>query len=450
MEIRKSDVKKIHQSVTPRAKVPPKKVKKDVGIPRDKVTISGKKADTGPIKPKAKWLFMNYVAGDCNLTELQLKNIDQQELVGSDKNTHIVAYVDVGPKPNPFDGQWNNARSYYITRDETPNKFNSELIEDFGKVDMSNPNTLRDFIIDAIKKFPADHVALILNDHGGGFTGAMADDTDGDFMSVPQIAKALREAEKATGKKIDIVGFDACLMAETEVAYELKDHANILLASEESEGGPGWTYDSMLGGRTLKEAIHKVQKLLDKKITVSPEDFAKIVVDVNAQHQDDIPTFSATRLSSMDKLAKATDKLAEAILKTSDKEGIKKAIKEAENYGGGWAPYRDIHDLHHVCTNIVKTTSDKDVKKAAEDVIKTVNEAIITNEHDPSSYPNSQGLSIYAPETSSFGYNYKDLAFAKKTRWEEAIQSLHSSSTKPVDGEPSVWPDGSPRKSKKS
>jgi hypothetical protein len=35
--------------------------------------------------------FMNYIGGDCNLKEFQALNIDNQELAGSDKNTHIVA-----------------------------------------------------------------------------------------------------------------------------------------------------------------------------------------------------------------------------------------------------------------------------------------------------------------------------------------------------------------------
>jgi len=183
--------------------------------PRDTVELGASAPEPGAIKPHAKWLFINYVAGDCNLTEFQLKNLDQQELVGSDKNTHLVAYVDVGPKDDPFGQGWQNARTYYINKDNTPDKLNSELIAEHGRVDMSSPKTLRDFLVDAVKKFPADHVALILNDHGGGFTGAMSDESDGNFMSVPQIKQALAEAEAVTGKKLDILGFDACLMAET-------------------------------------------------------------------------------------------------------------------------------------------------------------------------------------------------------------------------------------------
>jgi hypothetical protein len=427
----------VHKPEKPKEQAPP--------LPQDKVEL-GKSDDTQAIKPHAKWLFLNYIAADCNLTQYQMKNVDQMELVGSDKNTHIVTYIDVGPKANPMDGKWQNCRCYYITKDNDTTKINSEMIKDFGRVDMSNPETLKKFIIDAMQKFPADHVALILNDHGGGFTGAMADDSDGNFMSVPQIKQALSEAEKVTGKKIDIVGFDACLMAETEVAYELKDNAKILLASEESEGGPGWTYNSMLGGKNLGEAIKIAQAEMKKKIDVSPEDFAKIIVQVNQEHNKDIPTFSATDLTKIDTLTKAVNDLAKIIKTTSDKEVVKQAIGKAENYGGGWSPYGDIRDLHGMCTNIAKNASDKKLAEAAKAVVASVEAAVFANEVDPSQHPESHGLSIYAP-TSEPGYNYKDLAFAKDTEWDEALKSLGKGASE-SEATPKFWPDGSPRKAK--
>ncbi len=56
----------------------------------DRVEL-GTKDNTEAIKPAKKWLFMNYIAADCNLKEPLTDIIDNQELVGSDKNTHIVA-----------------------------------------------------------------------------------------------------------------------------------------------------------------------------------------------------------------------------------------------------------------------------------------------------------------------------------------------------------------------
>jgi hypothetical protein len=427
--------------------------------PGDSVEIGKQPVDI-EAKPHKKWLFLNYVAADCNLTEYQIKNLDQQELVGSDKNTHIAAFIDIGDKTNPFNEGWQDCRQYYITRDTTAGKLKSELIKEYGPTDMANPNTLRDFVVEATKRYPADHVALIFNDHGGGFTGAMSDDGSGGFMTVPQIRQALEEAEKITGKKIDIVGMDACLMGETEVAYELKDAARYLLASEESEGGPGWAYDSMLGGKTIGTAIQKVQEelKLGHRIDVGPEEFSKIVVDINREHSKDIPTFSATDLTRMEEVKVASDALAKAIKNSNDKDSIRAAIEKSENYGGGWLPYRDIRDAVDLGNKLIESSSDEKVKAAARAMIEAVNKAVLANENDPESHPESHGLSIYAPTSnaSQVGYNYGDLNFARQTEWDEALISLYKpssggddGSSQPVKDVPDVWPDGTPRTSKR-
>jgi len=405
-----------------------------------------------------KWLFMNYIAADCNLKEFQKANIDNQELVGSDENTHIVAMIDVGPEAEPVSSNWSGCKTFYITQDNVSEKINSPVIEDRGDhVDMSNLDILKEFIINTMKKFPSDHVALILNDHGGGFTGALADETDGSFMSVSEIKQAISEAEKVTGKKIDILGFDACLMAETEVAYELKDTAAILLASEESEGGNGWTYSGMLNNNPAgRESINMLQKALKKKIDVSPEEFAKIVVKVNGEHNGEIPTFSATKLSQMDNLSHSVNEFAKAIIEASgnfdEKKEIKKAIKFSESYGEGTSPYGDLHDLHHLADMVGKKSSHTKVKETAEGLKKALNETIIANAANPSVYRNSKGLSIYAPTLigSGLGYGYDRLSFAKDTQWDEAMMSLKYSSRVEEDNsflleEPAFWPDGSMR-----
>jgi len=415
----------------------------------DSVQIGGSPAQ----QPKAKWLVMNYIAADCNLEPYQLRNIDNMEHVGSDPTTHILAQIDRGADPSHIDGGWANCRRYYVTQDNVPDQFGSKVLQDMGKVDMAKPQTLTDFIVWGVQSYPADHVALILNDHGGGFTGAMADDGSGGFMNIPDLAQALADAEKITGKKIDIVGFDACLMAEAEIAQELKDKANILLASEESEGGPGWTYDSMLGGKILGQALEQMKLM---KIDATPEQFAKIVVDVNKQHNRDIPTFSAIDLTKMDGLTNATNTLAEAIIASPDKAAIKTAIRSAENYGGGYTPYKDLRDEYDMADKMLKSTgiTDKNVKKAAQEVIDNINKVIIANESNPNSYPDSHGVSIYAPTTlgtSGPGYGYKNLDFAKKTKWDEAMTSLGKSDISPMDQQkmepevPNVWPDGTQR-----
>jgi hypothetical protein len=465
-----------------------KKQKENNEESSDRVTLRSEGESAKGVNKK--WLIMNYVAADCNLLPFQMANIDNMEMVGSDKDTHIVTLVDVGPKPlkdqimeNPIEpGDWSGARTLYIIKDGEVGTINSDVIAEHGdRVDMSNPETLKNFVVDTMKDYPAQHTALIFNDHGGGHTGAMADDSDGNFMPIQGMNEALAEAEEETGKKLDIIGFDACVMAQLEVAYELKDRADILLASQENEKGHGWTYekvyndkdfsgeidetdsgyisegnipgeeimdltghDGMLGGHTIGEALRKSQKDKIYKINASPVDFAKMIVEINSEHNDVIPTFSATNLNKIDGLKESVDKLAETIIKSKDKETVRKAVENAENYGGGWSPYKEMRDLGHICNNIIDTTSDDDVKEAAKEVRKSLKKAVIANQVNPDEHPKSEGLSIYAPTMDDFGPEYMGMSFVNDTKWDEAVEAM-GVKYNPDKEEPLIWPDGSRR-----
>ena len=141
---------------------------------------------------------------------------------------------------NVKEPDWIGCRRYYVTDDINPDKIDSELIADVGLPNMGKPETLTDFIVWGMKNFPAKKYIIDIGDHGAGFLGA-CEDRD-EFMSLPDLNKAFSDAEKQTGVKPDVIVFDACLMAQAEVAYELKDRADVMIASEETVGGAGLPY----------------------------------------------------------------------------------------------------------------------------------------------------------------------------------------------------------------
>jgi len=393
----------------------------------------------------ARWLILNYVAADGGLVKYQIRNIDDMEKVGSDKDMHIVSLIDVGPKPEPFKGLWSGARAFYVSRDNTKDEIKSPIIADYGNnLDMSSPETLKNFIIDMVKQYPSEHIALIMNDHGGGFTGAMVDESDGSYMTVPDLRKAVEEAEETLNKKIDIIGFDACLMAETEVAYELKDCGKILLASEENEGPWGWHYDSVLGGNVMAEAITTARGRMTRGLTVTPEEFAKIIVQVNREHYLENTTFSAIRLDTMDELAGVMNGLADAILATEDNKAVGMALGRSETFGGYLTPYRDIHDLHDFCNQIAIFTADEKLKEAAKKVCDTIETStVMDNQVYEEDHPNSKGISVYFPRryAGEIEYDYGTLRFARDTRWSDAIKRFATNTEAPPRKVPEYWPD---------
>ena len=139
------------------------------------------------------------------------------------------------------------------------------LVDDAGSMAMTDPSNLASFIQFCAKNFPANRNELILWDHGGGsVTGYGYDEKNKNSgsMTLEGIAQAL----KSGGVQFDFVGFDACLMATAETALMLNDHADYLIASEETEPGIGWYYTnwlSKLGSNTSMPTLDIGKNIVD-------------------------------------------------------------------------------------------------------------------------------------------------------------------------------------------
>ena len=112
---------------------------------------------------------------------------------------------------------------------------------------MSDPNEIYQFLAWAKEKYPADRYMLVFWDHGGGLSSGYGQDAlntreDGHYgtIQVSEIANAINRSKM----KFDVIGFDACLMQDVEIAYAMEPYADYYIASEETESGLGWFYTS--------------------------------------------------------------------------------------------------------------------------------------------------------------------------------------------------------------
>ena len=76
--------------------------------------------------------------------------------------------------------------------------------------------------------------------------GVCFDETYGTYLTNQKIDEALSAICSKLKKKIDIIGFDACLMSMIETAELIKNYAEYMVASQEVELGAGWRYDLVL------------------------------------------------------------------------------------------------------------------------------------------------------------------------------------------------------------
>lgn len=106
--------------------------------------------------------------------------------------------------------------------------------------------TLKWFLKQVARRFPADHLAVSLWDHGYAWRYISRDDTSaGDRITMPELRRALQDA----GVPIDVLVFDACNMASVEVLYQigLTGLVGHVVASEEAIDQDGIPYDGALG-----------------------------------------------------------------------------------------------------------------------------------------------------------------------------------------------------------
>ena len=105
--------------------------------------------------------------------------------------------------------------------------------------DMASKNTLSSFLTYCYRNYKTKSYDLILWDHGGGPTmGYGYDEVSKNVMSLSELDAALNGSPFRSGNKLEMVGFDACLMSSVEVAFLLSDNSDYLVASQETI--PGW------------------------------------------------------------------------------------------------------------------------------------------------------------------------------------------------------------------
>ena len=112
-----------------------------------------------------------------------------------------------------------------------------ELLQTLPLQDMADPETLADFIRWGVQTKPAKKYALVLWDHGDGArSGLFIDELfDRSEMYLYELRQALADG----GAHFEAVIIDACLMANIETAWSLKEYANWMAASEETVPGKG-------------------------------------------------------------------------------------------------------------------------------------------------------------------------------------------------------------------
>ncbi|HID24699.1 MAG TPA: hypothetical protein EYP14_20190, partial [Planctomycetaceae bacterium] len=294
---------------------------------------------------------------------------------------------------------------YYVAQDTDPDVIGSTLVEDLPEQNMGDATTLVDFVEWAMAHYPAEHYLLILSDHGNGWEGVIYDNTNAGHLGIPELGSALTTVETDMGRGLDIVAFDACLMGMAEVAYEVRNSADIMTGSEEVMRSSHWPYAEVLS------------QLVASPDT-TPSALASVIVQ-NSDFPDEDSTQSAVALASMPTVATALDDFAAQLIAGHDtySNEIRTVWTDVERY------YRMANmDLYDFAQRIQTAIPDAGIQSAAQTLMDAIDDAVLDEFHDGRFVSGSHGLSIYYPNPDDFAGSYDSLALAQNTQWDEFVQ----------------------------
>ncbi len=304
-------------------------------------------------------------------------------------------------------------------REYGPRDITSPIVRDMGETDLTDPKVFVDFVADMAKKFPAKRYAILISSHGSGWEGAIDDGFE--QMSSPVMGKAFKSIKKELGKKVDLVGFDACQMGAAEIAFELADSAKYMVASQEVLGGTGWAYASF---------INSAQEAMKAGENLTGESLAKIIVDTADIDKRNIPALSVMNLEKLPAYKKALNKFAQTILDTDTPDSIFRSIADRTQH------FDDSHmkDHYHFAQLVSESEEIKDikVKDSARALMKTIREElVIANRRFDETHANANGVAILIEDVitedyrdTSDSFSYRDIKLAKTTLWDEAVHKF--------------------------
>jgi hypothetical protein len=396
------------------------------------------------VAAEKSWTVMVYMAGDNNLDPEGSKDLREMKKAGSTDQVSIIAQFDRAAG--------HVARRYYLRKGGL---VTGDAVDSLGEVNTGDPESLEDFIRWGIRNYPAKHYLLVLWNHGQGwddtdvyaderyrslrrlatgparhsffrtperkalrkaigsmeYRAILLDDNAKDFLDNQELKKVLANSAKTLGRKLDILGMDACLMSMAEVGYQIADSASFTVGSEQTEPGDGWPYDKILSA-------------LAKKPAMAPNDLCTLIVEKYlASYPDREPvTQSACDLSRADALADAVSSLAAALKSGTGDPDMLQIVQSVRNKVQSY-DVRDNIDLADFCSLLEKTGVNAVVKKACQQVIAEIrNGYVIKQGFKNKSMQHSGGVAIYFPLVTVSPL-YPKLEFSRKTGWDSFLTS---------------------------
>lgn len=286
---------------------------------------------------------------------------------------------------------WGTAGRAFIVPDASADMGRKSVLTSFEilpELNMGDPQTLVDFVNWSVVTAPATRYGLIVWGHGAGLGGFAFDTSDvdqlEDNLTTSELARALTTL-RGNGTSIDILAFDACSMAMTEVGYAMRDLVSYFVASQELIPWAGQNYAKMF--RTLASNPY----------AVTTKTFAEDIVKCYAEMRygwgaDTLSAIDASKYASVVSALRSFTTAAGGAT-AAERKAMDGARLQTVSY-----PYRQRDstdgDLGMFMNLIAESSSiGKTIRNAARGVKDAVDQAAVAK----ASWRGGSGMSIHLP-----------------------------------------------------
>lgn len=379
---------------------------------------------------KRPWTFFVYIAADNNLNPEADENIEQMVKASSSANVYIIVYLNI--KRN---GQSKRTQKLVIQNGQMHQE-GPTTVEDSG-----DENTLIKALNWAVSEYPSDHLLVDLWNHGSGSLnrrmqqekGVCYDDSTGNYLTDLKYKRAfdIIVNQHMAGKKIDIIAFDACLMADMEVAYTLMPYAHYLVSSQETVPGPGFNYTAIL---SLFDHMNPDAETLAQWMVKAYDNYYK--------NSNQAYTLSAVNLDGLAPAITSLNAVADMLTKflAADQNGtIANVITMCTD--PSVCPHFDeatYLDLYNIYANLyinapsmkLPLATTNQFKKIVRTAMSNLAYAVIANVHS-NNYSKVRGLSMYVCDLNvGIEPSYNNLYWTSKNpSWLNFLQAYVNAAT---------------------
>ena len=247
-----------------------------------------------------------------------------------------------------------------------------------------------------------------------------SDDGSGNAIDATELHNVLTKATRYFGQPVDILGLDACLMCNIELAYELRDSVRYLIGSEEIVPNSGWPYDRILRRLVANPAMSARE--LAQRI---PQEYIRRYVRWGYPEP---VILAAMDLGQLDRVTASLDQLATALI--GHMPAATYEIWDAQ-VGSTRFWQATLWDIAHFCEALQQRTGSDEVRKAAGRVRAVLSPGmdgfIVERRSSGQRVSQCGGVTVYLrPYRKEISRYYDTLSFTQRVRWLDMMRAYHA------------------------